>query len=78
MSIHSGSPITELRAVYGTPRPNSLAVRYVLPRLDEHHRAFLALSPFVVIASADAQGFPDVSPRGDLPGPLHSWSVCIA
>jgi uncharacterized protein len=68
MSIHTVSTVTELRTVYGTPPPNSLAVRCVLPRLDEHHRAFIALSPFVVIASADAQGFPDVSPRGDLPG----------
>jgi PPOX class probable FMN-dependent enzyme len=62
------STVTDLRAIYGTPSPNSLAVRCVLPCLDEHHRAFIALSPFVVIASADAQGFPDVSPRGDLPG----------
>jgi PPOX class probable FMN-dependent enzyme len=62
------STVTDLRAIYGTPSPNSLAVRCVLPCLDEHHRAFIALSPFVVIASADAQGVPDVSPRGDLPG----------
>ena len=68
MSIHTVSTVTELRAVYGTPPPNSLAVRCVLPRLDEHHRAFISLSPFVVIASANAQGLPDVSPRGDLPG----------
>lgn len=68
MSIHTVSTVTELRAIYGTPPPNSLAVRCVLPHLDEHHRAFIALSPFVVIASADARGLPDVSPRGDLPG----------
>src|SRR5262245_45367534 len=68
MSNHMVSMVTDLRAIYGTPSPNSLAVRCVLPRLDEHHRAFIALSPFVVIASADAHGRPDVSPRGDLPG----------
>jgi len=33
-----------------------------------HHRGFIALSPFVVIASANRDGAPDVSPRGDLPG----------
>lgn len=60
--------VAELRAIYGTPPADSLAVRCVLPRLDKHHRAFIALSPLVVIASADAQGLPDVSPRGDLPG----------
>lgn len=57
-----------LREIYGTPRPDSYAVHCVLPHLDQHHRAFIALSPFLVIASADAQGLPDVSPRGDLPG----------
>ncbi|MGH8632626.1 MAG: pyridoxamine 5'-phosphate oxidase family protein [Burkholderiales bacterium] len=68
MSIHTVSTAAELRAIYGTPPPNSLALRCVIPRLDKHHRAFIALSPFVVIASTDARGLPDVSPRGDLPG----------
>jgi hypothetical protein len=54
--------------MYGSPAADSLAVRCVLPGLDQHHRAFIALSPFLVIASADAQGMTDVSPRGDLPG----------
>jgi uncharacterized protein len=58
----------ELRSIYGSPPPNSLAIRCMLSELDRHHRAFIALSPFVVIASADRQGAPDVSPRGDLPG----------
>jgi uncharacterized protein len=58
----------QLRSIYGSPPQNSLALRCMLPELHEHHRAFIALSPFVVIASADSEGAPDVSPRGDLPG----------
>lgn len=65
---HALSSQAELRRIYGVPGPDSYAVRCVLPRLDRHHRAFIALSPFIVLASADAQGRPDVSPRGDLPG----------
>src|SRR5262245_35680759 len=68
MSNESVSPLVELRTIYGAPGADSLAVRCVLPHLDKHHRAFIALSPFVVIASADAAGRADVSPRGDLPG----------
>ena len=56
-----------LRELYPDP-PSPLAVKAVLSRLDRHHRAFIALSPFVVLGSADARGQPDVSPRGDLPG----------
>jgi PPOX class probable FMN-dependent enzyme len=68
MSAHTISSIETLREIYGSPPPDSLAVRCVLPGLDTHHRAFIALSPFLVMASADAQGMTDVSPRGDLPG----------
>jgi PPOX class probable FMN-dependent enzyme len=68
MSTQTVSSVAELRTIYGTPPADSLAVRCVLPHLDKHHRAFIALSPFVVIASADVHGLPDVSPRGDLPG----------
>lgn len=55
-----------LRAHYGTVHP--LAVRKVLTRLDAHCRAFIALSPFAVLATADGQGNVDASPRGDAPG----------
>jgi PPOX class probable FMN-dependent enzyme len=39
-----------------------------MKRLDRHCRAFIAAAPFVVIATADAQGRADASPRGDAPG----------
>lgn len=55
-----------VRAHYGTPSPMSLAKE--LKQLDPHCRAFIALSPFVVLASADAKGRCDASPRGDAPG----------
>ena len=68
MTNQTISTLMDLRTLYGTPPADSLAVRCVLTRLDKHHKAFIALSPFVVIASANSQGLPDVSPRGDLPG----------
>ena len=55
-----------VRAHYG--EPGALAKAKQLPRLDHHARAFIALSPFVVIASAGADGRADATPRGDAPG----------
>lgn len=55
-----------IRAHYG--EPSRVAVRKQLARLDRHARAFIALSPFLVIASADADGRADATPRGDAPG----------
>jgi uncharacterized protein len=39
-----------------------------IDHLDRHCRAFLAISPWATLATADADGFPDVSPRGGVPG----------
>ncbi len=55
-----------LRAHFGTV--SELAERKVLPFVDGHARAFIALSPFLVLATADAEGGVDASPRGDPPG----------
>lgn len=55
-----------LRELVGAVNP--LAERKVLDRLDRHCRDFIALSPFLVLASADAEGGADASPRGDGPG----------
>lgn len=54
-----------LRALHH--RPMSRATDKVLPRLDRHCRAIIALSPFCVI-STHGPGGADVSPRGDPPG----------
>jgi PPOX class probable FMN-dependent enzyme len=39
-----------------------------IPKLDEHCKAFIALSPYMLLASTDAQGNLDISPKGDPAG----------
>jgi len=56
----------ELRALH-TP-PSEIAKKKCVDRLDKHCRAFIALSPFLVLGTANADGQADVSPRGDPPG----------
>lgn len=56
----------QLRALMGPVNP--LAERKVLDRLDRFCRDFIALSPFLVLASSDGAGGADASPRGDGPG----------
>ena len=60
------SSAEDLRAHFGDVGP--LASRKTLHRLDHHCRAFIALSPFLVLATADRAGRADASPRGDAPG----------
>jgi uncharacterized protein len=55
-----------LRALY--PAPGERALRKQLDALDRHGLAFIALSPFVVLSTADALGRQDASPRGGAPG----------
>jgi PPOX class probable FMN-dependent enzyme len=57
---------TALRDFYGDV--SAMAKFKELTRLDEHCRAFIALSPFLVLATADEAGRLDASPRGDAPG----------
>ena len=56
----------ELRAIVGVPVERS--VRKQIARLDDHCRALIGASPFVLVASSDAAGRVDVSPKGDPPG----------
>ena len=56
----------EIEAAIGKPAPRMLAK--VVDSLDDICRAFIARSPFVVVASSDSKGRCDVSPKGDLPG----------
>ena len=58
--------IQALRALYAAPQER--AVRKQIAALDVHCRRFIALSPFVVVASADLQQNTDASPRGGAPG----------
>ena len=59
----------ELRAIIGEPLERSL--KKEITRLDRHCRALIAASPFVLVASSDAAGRVDVSPKGDPPGFVH-------
>lgn len=68
MNSYTITTLAELRELYSAPSPTALATRCIFSTLDSHHRAFIALSPFVVISSASADGLADVSPRGDQPG----------
>jgi PPOX class probable FMN-dependent enzyme len=56
-------------AVLATYRePNRVPRDKVIDRIDRYCADFIALSPFATLATADADGFPDVSPRGGDPG----------
>jgi hypothetical protein len=56
----------QLRAHIGHPSHRVVAKH--VTALDVHSRAFIGRSPLVLIASADAAGAIDVSPKGDPPG----------
>jgi PPOX class probable FMN-dependent enzyme len=62
----STTTLTALRALYGPARERSL--KKEIPALDAHAVQFIGLSPFVVLASSDAHGHMDASPRGGEPG----------
>ena len=66
MAEHVIDTVEELRNRYG--EPSELAVKKSLHRLDRHCRRFIEQSPFVVLASAGADGRVDCSPRGDPAG----------
>ena len=66
MVEHVIETVEELRSSYG--EPSERAVKKSLDRLDRHCRRFIELSPFVVLASAGADGRVDCSPRGDPAG----------
>jgi uncharacterized protein len=58
----------ELRDVVPAPRGGAPALRKQIDHLDEHCREFIARSPFLVLATAGADGTCDTSPRGGPPG----------
>lgn len=58
--------VSHLRRVLGEP---SAQARFkVHARLNRRAEEFIARSPMVLVATADAAGQPTVSPKGDLPG----------
>jgi len=58
--------LDDLRAVF--PEPRERAVKKQISSLDVHCRSYIALSPFVVLATGGACGTLDASPRGGAPG----------
>jgi PPOX class probable FMN-dependent enzyme len=64
--VHRITSEQELRALYEEPLERAL--RKQIDRLDEHCRAYIARSPFALLATAGADGRCDVSPRGGPPG----------
>jgi PPOX class probable FMN-dependent enzyme len=65
-SAHTITDPATLRQHFGPV--GKLAESKTLPRLDRFCRDFIALSPFLVLATADGAGGVDASPRGDAPG----------
>jgi PPOX class probable FMN-dependent enzyme len=63
---HGITSTDALRALY--PAARERALRKEIDHLDVHCLRFIALSPFVVLASADAALRLDASPRGGEPG----------
>ncbi len=60
---------SQIRAVIG--HPSHRVATKAAAVLDDHCRRFIANSPFVLIASCDADGNMDVSPKGDPAGFVH-------
>jgi uncharacterized protein len=63
---HVVTSLDELRAIVG--EPSDIARRKQIAALDGTCREFIARSPFLLMATTDAAGHCDVSPKGDAPG----------
>jgi uncharacterized protein len=63
---HRVETVAQLQTLIGEPNP--LTPKKLLSALDEAAIDFIGRSPFLVLATADAQGNQDASPKGDGPG----------
>ena len=68
-SSHRITTLEALRARIGEPNPATKLK--VFDALDPQMTAFIARSPFCLLATADAEGHLEVSPKGD--GPGFAW-----
>ena len=64
--VHHLDTIEKLRAVIG--QPGAGIELKIYDHLPEEAAAFLGLAPFLVLATSDADGRLDASPKGDAPG----------
>ncbi|MCA2211412.1 MSMEG_1061 family FMN-dependent PPOX-type flavoprotein [Jidongwangia harbinensis] len=58
--------LDEVRARIG--EPDAMVRAKKRDHLDHHSRRFIAHAPFLAMATSDAHGRPDCTPRGDYPG----------
>ena len=58
--------VSDLEGHFG--EPNATAVAVMRDSLDQYQKRFIELSPFACLATADAEGQPTISPKGDAPG----------
>ena len=66
------SQITSIdRLIELIPDPSAIAAAKVLDHLDDQALAFIARSPFLIVASEGEAGL-DLSPKGDDPGFVHA------
>lgn len=65
---HRITTIERLREIVPAPEPTALSILKQKATLDEHCRSVIAAAPFMLLATAGADGRCDVSPRGDAPG----------
>ena len=63
---HAIDTVDGLRAIIGEVNP-AVQVK-INPAIDEFARAYIAVSPFIVLSTSDRTGRQDVSPKGDTPG----------
>jgi hypothetical protein len=66
MFKHVVTSESELRDLFGYPSERAILKQQA--ELDEHSRAFIARAPFLLLATSNAAGQCDVSPKGDAPG----------
>ncbi len=66
VDAHRISTVDELRAIIGTP--SDLVPHKLWTALDDTCVDFIQRSPFLLLATSDAEGNMDVSPKGDGPG----------
>ncbi|WP_400162851.1 pyridoxamine 5'-phosphate oxidase family protein [Brevibacillus sp. TJ4] len=59
----------ELKEMFG--EPSEVVQKKAIDHLDEHCRRYLSQAPFLILATSDANGRCDASPRGDAPGFVH-------
>ena len=70
-AVSTETPVTTLDALVGVVgEPIAIVRDKVQTRLHELHRQWLEASPFCVLATSDAEGHLDASPKGDPAGQL--------